>query len=264
MIESKDIHLSLDEARAELNKRWNNAELKSAIEKELGENFMPQFSERPRLVSFRQICTPDNGFTFLYQCAKYIGGVPLITEYHDDIFVSFNEDKKGWGRLRLTMEDGSKAMVDIMDFHANEKKKLGECVLKTGENLIDFHHKLIEISGYAPEIIDNSKWLRKFGHPADYYYPFILHLVAHGVWFENIEPYNEDGSDHPFIKNITNPTIQKIKDKFGLNPLVVRVYPLNQNAEEDFYWWSYPKNVNDWIVEYAKKDNLTFKKVDLK
>ena len=260
MIESKDIHLSLDEARAELNKRWNNAELKSAIEKELGENFMPQFSERPRLVSFRQICTPDNGFTFLYQCAKYIGGVPLITEYHDDIFVSFNEDKKGWGRLRLTMEDGSKAMVDIMDFHANEKKKLGECVLKTGENLIDFHHKLIEISGYAPEIIDNSNWFNKIGGASDYYYPFFLHFVAHGVLFENVESYEENDGGAPFIRDVTTPAIQKIEEKFGIRPLIVRIYPQDQADEEDFFWWCHPKNVNDYIIEYAKKNYLTSRK----
>jgi hypothetical protein len=39
MYEPIKIHISHDEARAELKKRWNNAELKSEIEKELGENF---------------------------------------------------------------------------------------------------------------------------------------------------------------------------------------------------------------------------------
>jgi hypothetical protein len=61
MYEPIKIHISHDEARAELKKRWNNAELKSAIEKELGENFMPQFAERLRGVPFRQVITPDNG-----------------------------------------------------------------------------------------------------------------------------------------------------------------------------------------------------------
>jgi len=59
--DEKDIHLSLDEAREELKKRWNNAELKKAIEEELGDNFMPQFAEYPRGVLARQLSTPDNG-----------------------------------------------------------------------------------------------------------------------------------------------------------------------------------------------------------
>jgi len=259
MYEPIKIHISHDEARAELKKRWNNAELKSAIEKELGENFMPQFAERPRGVSFRQVITPDNGLPLFFQGAKYVGTDPLVLEFHDDMFVSFNEDKKGMGRLRVTLEDGAKATVDIMDFHANEKKKLGECVLKTGENMIDFHYKLMEVSGYDPEIFDNSKWLERFGRATAYYYPFFLHFVAHGVLFENVESYEEGDSGSPMIRDVTTPAIQKIEGKFGIRPLVVRMYPQDQTEEEDFFWWDHPKNVNEYIIEYAKKNDFIIK-----
>ena len=145
MYEPIKVHISLDEAREELKKRWNNVELKKAIEEELGDNFMPQFKECPRGVSFRQVITPDNGLPLFFQGAKYVGTDPLVLEFHGDMFTHLSEEKKGLGRMRVTLEDDSKATVDIMDFHANEKKKLGECVLKTGENLIDFHHKLMEV-----------------------------------------------------------------------------------------------------------------------
>jgi hypothetical protein len=263
MIELENTHISLDEARSELFKRWNDIELKKKIELELGEYFMPQFSDRPRGVSFRQLCTPEHGFTFFYQCSKYIGSVPLILEYHDDIFTHLNEEKKGLGRLRVTLEDKTKATVDIMDFHANEKKKLGECILGDGEKLVDFHRKLFDVSEYEIDILENSKWFHNFGTPSNYYYYLLLHYVAHGVAFENMESDEDDEKGVAFINNITTPAIKKIEEKFGVKPLIVRLYPRNQDAEEDFYWWNYPSNVNKYIIEYAKKQNIPFKKYEI-
>lgn len=263
MYEPIKVHISQDKARAELAERWNNAELKKEVEKELGEKFMPQFSDYPRGVSFRQLCTPDSGFTFFCQCAEYVGSSPLVLEFHDDMFTHLSEDKKGLGRLRIILEDGSKATVDVMNFHESEKNKLGKCVLKNGENLVDFHHKLIDISGYKVDIIDNSKWFKSIGRAADYYYTFFLHFVAHGILFENIEAYTEEDGGAPFIDNITTPALQKIKEKYGLFPLVVRMYPQDQTTEEDFYWWSYPCKVNDYIVNYAKENGFAFKSIKL-
>ena len=210
MYEPIKIHISHDEARAELKKRWNNAELKSAIEKELGGNFIPLFATKPRVVLSRHVITPDNGLSLFFQGAKYVGGIPLVSEFNDDIFVSINEEKKGLGRLRVTIEDGIKATVDVMDFHANEKKKLGDCVLKVGGRLVDFHHDLFNVSGYNIDILDNSKWFTSIGRATNYYYPFFLHFVAHGVLFENVESYEENDGGAPFIRDVTTPAIQKI------------------------------------------------------
>jgi hypothetical protein len=118
------MYVSLDEARAEIKRCWADVDLKKRIEAELGDQFMAAFAEKPRAISFRQLCSPDNGFTFFYQCAKYINAEPLILEYHGDIFVHFNAEKKGLGRLRVTQDDGNKATMDIMNFHDNEKKTI--------------------------------------------------------------------------------------------------------------------------------------------
>ena len=61
------MYVSLDEARAELKRRWADVDLKKRIEAELGDLFMPTFANKPRGISFRQLCSPDNGFTFFYQ-----------------------------------------------------------------------------------------------------------------------------------------------------------------------------------------------------
>ncbi len=258
-MEKDNIYVSLDEAREEIKKRWNDVELRKKVEAELGNKFMPSFKNEPRGVTFRQLCSPDNGFTFFYQCVKYIGLEPLIMEYHDDIFTHLNEDKKGLGRLRVILEDGTAAMVDIIDFHANEKKKLSGCVLKTGEKLINFHHDLIKMLKYPVDSLENSKWFKEIGKASDYYYYLLLHFIAHGVLCELF--FDVDESNIDFANNIILPSIEKIYNKFGLKPLIIRQYPQNQSEAEDFYWWCYPPNINKFIINFAKNNKIDFKKI---
>lgn len=258
MADDKNIYFSLDEARDELKKRWINKELKAKIEEELGGRFMAEFRDSPRGVTFRQMCSPDNGFTFFYQCAKYIGIEPLVLEYHEDMFTHMNEEKKGLGRLSVTTKEGEMATVDIMNFHENEKKKLGECSLKTGEKLTNFHQDLFDVLNFKVDFLENSKWFQEIGKAQDYYYYLLLHFVVHGVLLETF--YDEGGSsEDKFTSNIILPVIDKIRKKFDLSPLLVRSYPSSQNDDEDFYWWSYPPVVNDFILEYAKNNNFDLK-----
>lgn len=258
MANDKNIYFSLDEARGDLKKRWNNKELKTKIEEELGEKFIAEFKSFPRGITFRQVCSPDNGFTFFYQCVKYIGAMPTILEYHEDMFTHMNEEKKGLGRLSVSMKDGKRATVDIMNFHENERKKLLECNLKTGEGLIDFHHNLFNVLNFKVDFLENSRWFHDIGKASDYYYYFLLHFVAHGVLAETF--YDEGGSsEDDFTSNVILPAIDKIRKKFDLSPMLLRSYPSNQSDDEDFYWWNYPPVVNDFILKYAEKNNFDLK-----
>lgn len=256
------MYTTLDGAREELSKRWRDIELKKRIEVELADKFLPLFKKNARAVLFRVLCSPDNGFTFFLQCAKYINADPLILEYLNDIFVHFNDEKKGLGRLRVELEDGGKAHVDVMDFYKNEKNKLDMISLKTGENLVDFHHNLFKIFKYRVDLHDNSDWFKIIGRASDYYYYLLLHFVAHGVL---IETFLNEGDKHEdaFTNEIIIPAINKIKDKFKLDPLIIRLYPEHQNRLEDFYWWCYPPNINEYIINFAKKNNLPLKMLNL-
>lgn len=256
-MDENNIYISLDEAREQLKNRWNNVDLKNKVEKELGGKFIPIFKSSPVGISFRQVCSPDNGLTFFCQCSNYVGARPVVLEYHDDIFTHINEDKKGLGRLRITLENGEKAMVDVMNFHENEKRKLRDCVLKNGESLIEFHHNLVNILNWPVEILENSEWFENIGTASNYYYYLLLHFIAHGIMCELFFDVDEKNID--FANKIIIPAIEKIYSKFELRPLIIRQYPQNQNDSEDFYWWSYPSNVNDYIIEYARKNNIEFK-----
>jgi len=240
----QSIYISLDEAKKEISARFKNIELKEKIQAELGELFLTDFSETPRSVSFRQIISPDNGFMQFYQNSKYIGVEPLVMEYKKDIFVSMNEEKKGLGKLRIT-KDGKRGYLNILDFHANEKKALDEVTLKNNQRLIDFHHDLMKKFGYEGTYKDFSDWFMKVGKAKDYYYPLLLHCVAHGVFFETLEG---DEYENSFTTDIILPTIEKIKEKFGLSPIIVQLYPSDQTPAEDFYWFSYPPFINNHIA----------------
>jgi len=246
-------YFSLDEAREELKNRWNNSELKEKIEKELGSNFISLFREKPRGVTFRQLCSPDNGFTFFNQCSNYIGANPLVLEYHEDIFIHFNEEKMGLGNLHLNLKNGEKTVVKVMNFRESEKKKLSECLLKNGKKLVDFHHELFDVLGYKTDFLENSNWFINIGRASEYYYYLLLHFVAHGVLFES---FSEEDGESDLINKTVVPSIVKIYEKFGLEPIICRLYPKNQTEEEDFYWWSYPPIVNDYILEYIKNYQL--------
>ncbi|MFZ2038868.1 MAG: hypothetical protein WAV11_02940 [Minisyncoccia bacterium] len=247
------LYCSLDEARKEISSRWKNQELKDKIKAELSDLFIEDFSSTPRSISFRQIITPDNGFMEFYQNSKYLGVEPLVMEYKKDIFVSFNEEKKGLGKLRIN-KNGSRGYLNILDFHGSEKKPLDEVTLKNGQSLIDFHHGLMDHFGYEGTYKDFSDWFKKVGRASDYYYPLLLHCVAHGVFFETLEG---DEYENNFTKEVIIPTINKIKEKFGVAPIIVKLYPSDQTPSEDYYWFSYPPFANDYITNLEELNKLS-------
>lgn len=244
-------YFSLNEAREEIKKRWDNVDLKKKVEKELGKNFIPFFdSDKPRSVLFRQLISPDNGFSFFYQESKYIDTKPAVIEYLDDMFVSFNDEKKGYGRLHI-----NSSYIDIIDFHASEKLLLKDLVTKKGENLVEFHHNLIKESGLGVDIFDMSEWFKSIGKAKDYYYLFLLHFLTHGVLFENFILDEEDDKEVEFTRSIVLPAIDKIRQKFNLEPIIIKMYPDQQTKEEDTYWWSYPPYMEKKIITCLEEKN---------
>lgn len=254
----ENLYFSLDEAREELKKRWNDAELKKKVEDELGENFWPEFKDKPRAFLGRCLLSPDNGLNFLLSCANYVKAAPLNFEYLGDKYVTINEEKKGLGRLRLINDKREKILADIIDFKSNESRKINEVVTRTGESLIDFHHSLLQFAKYDIDVVDRTEWFRKIGTPDSYYYYYLSHFIAHGVLFETFL-MDGDEREMSFTDNIVAPMWEAVEKKFGLKPMVVHLYPENQDDLEDFYWWSYPPNINDHLISYVKENNIPFK-----
>ncbi len=263
---SHGFYMSLDEARSELHRRWNDAGLRTAVESALGQRFMEVFRDRPRAIIHRPMISPDNGFMLLNYCAAYLGAAPLAIEYLGDRFSTLNEEKKGLCRPRLTIS-ADKFRLCLFDMQQWENRPLGEIVLATGETLAGFHHGLFDRLAMRVEILDQTAWYRGIGNPADYYFPVFAHAVAHGMLFETFvtddEPVNrrQRKTEHWFTDEVVRPNFERVTRDFGLRPMVVRSFPGDQTDDEDFYWWSYPPIINDYLVDYARRNQLSLKKV---
>jgi hypothetical protein len=254
------LYHSLDSAREEIRKRWANNELKKAVEKELNCNFWGEFKQTPRSLLWRPILSPDNGLIFFLQCSQYAGVTPLAFEFLGDMYLSTNEEKRGLGQIRVKLENENRATFNLFDLHKWNKKLFGNIVIRglPSLHLIDFHHELLAKSGYSIEILDKTNWVKNIGRPKDFYYPYLLHFIAHGILFEVF--YQENCmSEISFTNEIIMPAIEKIRENYGLSPIVVRLYPENQTEIEDFDWWCYPPHVNDYLVRYAREHSFTFK-----
>lgn len=255
---SLPIFTPLEFARQEIQLRQANPALRTEIERVMGSHFWPEMIHRPRGVMWRCLPSPDNGFTFFFQSSYWLGLEPLLPEYNRDKFVHLNSEKHGLARLRLTLPDGTRATCDILDWKNEDGKRLSEVVLKSGETLASFHHRLFDVAGYVVERRELSDWFSSRSPPANYYFYYLSHFLVHGVLFEAIFE-GEDPRDDRFTHEVLYPNIERIEKEFGLRPLIVQLYPPDQTPEEDFYWWSYPPQVNEYLVKWASENNLVLK-----
>lgn len=214
--------------------------------------------EQPRGVLCRCLPSPDNGFTFFHQASNWLGLSPFLPEYNRDKFVHLNSEKHGLARLRLTLTDGTRATCDILDWQATQGKRLSEVVLKNGDLLTTFHHSLFDVAGYSVKRRDSSDWFQDRLPPSNYYYHYLCHFLVHGVAFEAFFE-NEDPNEDQFTRDVIYPNIERIEKQFGVRPLIVQLYPPNQTSLEDFYWWSYPPHVNEYLVKWVIENNLPTK-----
>jgi hypothetical protein len=242
-------YYSLDEAREEIKKRWNDVELKKKVEKELGEFLFKDLSSEPRAVVFRPIATPDNGISFFINCSQYLNLKPIVLEYLEDKYVVMNEEKRGLTKLRILEKNNVKKYINIVNSNVEQGKKISDVTTNFSNNLklVDFHHEMLNNFYPDLEFHDYSKWFGNFNFPKDYYYYLLLNFVAHGVYFElfYIDP-NEREKD--FVFNNVLPNLKKIKEKIGLDPIIVKLYPEDQTEQEDFYWFSYQFNIQKYII----------------
>jgi len=246
MKDNLNIYTSLDEAKIEIQKRWDNEELKEEVMKYLGE--IPQFfSGGPRAVIFRNIITPDHELLHFLDLADEAGLRPLGLEFTRDNFCTRNADKLCLGKMTFFEKRDSIGGVvmhhtKVIDLMKNDNKKFSEIETFAGEKLVDFHHRLLA-QGPAEriELCDMSEWLAENGGYAREYYKRVLaFFICHGVLFES---FVTDASEEVFERDVTLPAIKEVESLFGMKPLTVQLLP----DTEDKYWWCYPKETESFI-----------------
>lgn len=257
-LEYRNIYTSLDVAKREVWRRWNDKELRKKVEDFLGGDIPEIFKNFPRSVLGRHVLSPNFELLHFLQLANTIGLRPLCVEYLHDKFVSNNIDKFYLSKLLFynsycKKEEHDLPQLKIMDLSDTEGKSL--CDLKTiwGGSLVEFHHEIfrsLKLSYYIDNI-DISDYLKIKGGVAIKYYIYYLALyICHGVLFEN---YLVDRKQVDFTEKVVLPSCKKIGEIFGVKPLIVPLVPFNE--ENDLHWRFYPECVKN-VISCSKNKNI--------
>lgn len=231
-------HLST--ALHELNKRRADPHLLKKIKKEMGPAYPKWIPNEPCLFFSRNIITPNKETLYFLDLAKDAGLKVVFLEYYDK-FVAKNENKYHLANLKFDSYP-KKKIIDFKD----EGKTMDAIQTLTGASLVDFHHDLCR--KYIPNfesytIIDMTKWFNDTRNTKAYYFNYFSLFLMHGILFENF--LIADKNEKDFLKEKFFPSIHKIKEVFGMAPLIYPLLPLE--FEEEKSWLFYPKQVYTYI-----------------
>jgi len=243
-----EIYTPLEEAKEEIWRRWNDKGLQDKVEKYIEE--VPEiFKKEPRSVLVRNITTPNMDFFHFLNVAGQVNLKPLCHEYLEDKFVTINHDKFALCKMPFQCRDkNGKTRINyrrIINFDKAENKKFSEIKTSWGENIIDFHHRIVRL--YAPEvdIFDLSSWYKCNGKKAsEYYQYFLAFFICNGILFEN---FVTDKHEAKFACEVVYPSFKKVEKLFGLKPLIVPLIP--EDRITDIYWWCYPDCIRKEIED---------------
>lgn len=246
--ELDDVYTPLEEAREEIRKRRNDPALKKKVEEVLKGDIPDIFHESPRLVLARQVVSPNYELLHFLELAKDIGLKPAFFEYAEDKFITKNDDKYYLAKLYFDGGVGKKGgsiitSKKITDIDKYDGRSFSEMQTLWGDRFIDFHHALAAPIIQQAEIYDISENYRRNGEIAEKYYFYYLSLfLYHAVLAEN---YLLNNTYDTFTEEVFYPSFVKVRDLFGIKPLIVRMIP--NTEEESLHWRYYPQEVYDSI-----------------
>lgn len=238
------MYTSLEEAKSEIWRRWNNKELRRRVEEYLGGDIPKEFQQEPRGFLARFIVTPNFEFCNFAKLSSFLNILPVAGEFRSDQFRSINADKKHLGKLSIYHGENpftcsQRAEVTeykILDFANSEGKVIEKLNTVWGQNFVEFHHHLTDKMLKGFESIDLSDWLaRHGGHPGAFYSKLLALFVCHGVQFEN---YHQEGHEAKFTQDIVRPAFQAVANHFGVKPLIVPAIPVNSERDPAWSWYS--------------------------
>ncbi len=257
VVETTDhLFVSQNDARGTLINRAKDAELKKRVRENMHPEAHALISKfnSPRAVFFRQVATPTHEVLRFLRIAKHMRLTPIILEYYGDKFVSAgNPYKRALGKMPIYQHTGIDGRDNVkyhtvVDFNEYTGKPISAVKCKSGESLIDFHHKLLDKMSrlnIEAHCADATPWFQALGGMAGKYYDeFLTLFVRDAILFEYFEP---TASEQLFIRETMIPAFQNVANKFGLQPLVFRLVPKNKEGRK--FWDAYPKTIEKFIAK---------------
>lgn len=246
----ESMYTTLSEAKTEVWKRWNDKELRKKVEEYLGEIPGP-FRRQPRVAISRNIITPNQELLYFLDLAGHTNLKPIGMEGIEDKFCTKNYDKVSLGKLsflknkKAGRHSSESNHVNIIDMANSDGKRL--CDIKTlwGEDLVDFHRKMLESYGINMEIFDDFKWFKHVSGKSEileYYKKFFAFFICYGILFDN---FIVKRNEKKFTDEIVTKSFSEIESIFGVKPLVVPLLP----RDDDDHWYFRSYMDNDDISE---------------
>lgn len=253
----REIYTPLSVAKKEIWRRWNDKELRKKVEDFLGGDVPKFLKKKPNAVMVRYITSPGFEFFNFIDLARIADLDIVLAEYTKDKFVAKNPDK--YNLCKMFFHNGKNKNGDdnifnlkVVNFNKYEGKNFDKIKTLWGEDLIDFHHKVLKkaVPGCDKKIFDISEWFNKNRdkkHAEYYYLRYLALFLCHGVLFENFL-LNKNEKD--FTKKKVLPSFVKLQEMFGVKPLIVPLEPFED--ETHICWWHYPAKIEKIAKEMAK------------
>lgn len=250
-----DFYTPLSVAVEELTKRRKSPTLLQMVREKL--KLTPELEvlfEKPHLVMFRQVLSPNTETVLFFELAKKYNLTPLVIEYFEDKFVSTgNTFKRGLGKLPVHQftDKNDFAVIKyktVVDFNPHVGHTLGSVVTINGETLKDFHHDLFfKTLDIQPIIIsrDGSSWFKQFQSSHEYYNSFLNIFIRDAILFET---FLDSGSEKEFTLNTVLPAFNHSKLKLDHAPLIVKATYENGNVNLPILNY-YPTKVDDILIK---------------
>lgn len=249
----RDIYTPLSEARMEIQRRWNDKDLHKKVEDFLGGSLPDIFKKSPKSVLARHVITPNSELFHFLELTALLEIEPIGLEYLKDKYLSCNPAKLHLGKVCFfeKCRDGGKIKIEhehIIDFINSENKLINEIETLWGENIVNFHGRMLKGENIDIERFDISDWYGKMGGRAKEYMKYYMALfICNGVLFEN---YLTQKNEKKFTYDIVLPAFKEIENMFGLKPLIVPIMPLSDKDET--YWWAYPNVMRKYLNKNIK------------
>ncbi len=243
-----ELYVPLKEALSEFDSRQKNVELKASVA-EFFKGYAPPQSLRdaPGGVYAPALVTPNLELTYLLDV---VDGLPIPMHYFEfahDKFVHMNFSKRCLGHMFFfdTSDVSGKTIVGdsrILNFQLSQGKPMDEIVTLSGENFVNFHHRVLSayLGERKPEILNFSDWFAGSAafDPALPYLRYLGLFITDGILFAN---FTTEKREAAFTDERVIPAFRKLKEIFGVSPLIVPIQPTE--SDDELFWCYYPEEV---------------------
>lgn len=254
--ESAELYTPLAGALQELKRRREDKTLLQKIKDYFASYPSPsELASEPKAVMAPSLVSPNLELNYFLDIRKDLPIKSVFYEFRSDKFVHLNFEKRCLGemtffRLNASGKKESTGSVRVIDFQKDQGKPMNEIRTLKGEPFVDFHHRLV--SEYRPSedvhIYDFSKWFRG-SHSFAPEFPYLRYLglfITDGILFCNfIADSVVEKSQSSFTDTRVLPAFRKLKEIFGVSPLIVPIEPIETDVEH--FWCYYPDEVRRFI-----------------